>query len=79
MIKKPVHRFALQINRLVSIWYGPPLWKSIFLRVAFQVLRAAIDQNFIFNDNFFFINSGSAVISGTPIGYWRQLLSCVKI
>ena len=54
MIKKPVHRFALQINRLVSIWYGPPLWKSIFLRVAFQVLRAAIDQNFIFNDNFFF-------------------------
>ena len=72
MIKKPVHRFALQINRLVSIWYGPPLWKSIFLRVA-------IDQNFIFNDKFFFINSGSAVISGTPIGCWRQLLSCVKI
>ena len=26
--QKPVHLFALQITGLVSIWYGPPKWKS---------------------------------------------------
>ena len=28
IIQKPVHWFMEQINVLVSIWYGPPSWKS---------------------------------------------------
>ena len=28
IIEKPVHWFAEQINRLVSMWQGPPSWKS---------------------------------------------------
>ena len=31
IIQKPVHWFALQISVLVSIWTGPPPWKSSML------------------------------------------------
>ena len=28
ILLKPVHWFALQINKVVSTWWGPPSWKS---------------------------------------------------
>ena len=46
IIWKLVHWFALQINGLVSIWYGPTSWKSYIKYISiYNIIPAVSDLN----------------------------------